>query len=113
VAASPAGTARWLPPGTSQLRLNNSQVDGNTATAAGGRSSHCRRRHRHGSDAVLNNTEVDGNTASHTSGAGIVNHGTMSLNNSEVNGNTAAGIGLLASAGAFSRSRPAGAGTSP
>jgi hypothetical protein len=48
---------------------------------------------------VLNSTQVDNNTASHTSGAGIVNHGTMTLNKSEVNGNTAAGTGVSASGG--------------
>src|SRR6266567_388609 len=48
---------------------------------------------------TLNNTAVDNNPASHTSGAGIVNHGTMTLNKSEVNGNTAAGSGVLASGG--------------
>jgi hypothetical protein len=94
-----------LPPGTSQLVLNKSQVDGNTAIApvpqpgseggppiaAGGIAN--------GSNAVLNNSEVDNNTASHTSGAGVVNHGTMTLNHSEVNGNTAAGSGPVASGG--------------
>ena len=34
---------------------------------------------------------MDNNIASHTSGAGIVNHGAMTLNRSEVNNNTAAG----------------------
>ena len=48
---------------------------------------------------MLNNSQVDNNTASHTSGAGIVNHGTMTLNKSEVNGNTAAGSGVVASGG--------------
>ena len=94
-----------IPPGTSHLMVNNSEVNGNTATApapqpgsqggppiaAGGIAN--------GSDAVLNNSEVDNNTASHTSGAGIVNHGTMTLNKSEVNGNTAAGSGVVASGG--------------
>ena len=102
-----------FPPGTSQLRLNNSQVDGNTATAAGGEGPPIAAGGiANGSDAVLNNTEVDDNTASHTSGAGIVNHGTMSLNNSEVNGNTAAGSGLLASGGGILNAQgPPGAGT--
>jgi hypothetical protein len=93
------------PPGTAQLVLNKSQVDGNTATApvpqpgsqggppiAGGGIAN-------GSNAVLNSSEVDNNTASFTSGAGIVNHGTMTLNKSEVNGNTAAGSGVFASGG--------------
>ena len=88
-------------PGTSQLTLSQSKVDGNTATAqagpggppiaAGGIAN--------GGNATLNSTQVDNNTASHTSGAGIVNHGTMTLNKSEVNGNTAAGSGPVASGG--------------
>ena len=88
-------------PGTSQLTLSQSKVDGNTATAqagpggppiaAGGIAN--------GGNATLNSTQVDNNTASHTSGAGIVNHGTMTLNKSEVNGNTAAGTGPVASGG--------------
>jgi hypothetical protein len=78
---------------TSQLVLNKSDVSGNTATAtlgagappiaAGGIAN--------GGNAVLNSTTVDNNTATHTSGAGIVNHGSMTLNKSEVNGNIAAG----------------------
>ena len=47
----------------------------------------------------MNSSEVDNNTASHTSGGGIVNHGTMTLNKTEVNGNTAAGSGVVASGG--------------
>jgi hypothetical protein len=92
-------------PGTSQLILNKSEVNGNTAiapvpqpgqeegppVAAGGIAN--------GGNATLNSTQVDNNTASFTSGAGIVNHGTMTLNKSEVNGNTAAGSGLAASGG--------------
>jgi hypothetical protein len=42
---------------------------------------------------------VDNNTATKVSGAGIVNHGVMTLNKSEVNGNTAAGKGPIASGG--------------
>ena len=94
-----------IPPGTSHLVLNKSQVDGNTATApvpqpgsgegppiaAGGIAN--------GSEAILNNSEVNDNTASHTSGAGIVNHGTMTLNKSAVNGNRSAGSGVFASGG--------------
>ena len=89
----------------SHLTLNNSQVNGNTATApvpqpgpmsgppiaAGGIAN--------GGVAVLNNTQVNNNTASHTSGGGIVNHGTMTLKNSQVNRNTAAGSGIVASGG--------------
>ena len=92
-------------PATSQLIVNKSEVDGNTAIApvpqpgseggppiaAGGIAN--------GGNAVLSSTEVDNNTASFTSGAGIVNHGTMTLSKSEVNGNTAAGSGVVASGG--------------
>ena len=94
-----------VPPGTSHLILNRSQVNGNTATApvpqpgsmsgppiaAGGIAN--------GGVAVLNGTQVNNNTASHTSGGGIVNHGTMTLINSQVTGNTAAGSGIVASGG--------------
>ena len=48
---------------------------------------------------MLNNSEVDNNIASHATGAGILNHGAMTVNNSEVNGNRAAGSGLVASGG--------------
>ena len=62
---------------------------------------------------MLNNSQVDNNTASHTSGAGIVNHGTMTLNKSEVNGNTAAGSGVVASGGGIINAQgpPGAAGT--
>ena len=85
------------PPGTSQLNIFFSQVNGNTATApvpppgtgppiaAGGIAN--------GGDAVLNGVQVQGNTATTTSGAGIVNHGSMTINWSAVNNNTAAGKG--------------------
>jgi predicted outer membrane repeat protein len=93
-------------PATSQLVLNKSEVNRNTAIApvpesggeegappiaAGGIAN--------GGNAILNHSEVNHNTAKFTSGAGIVNHGTMTLNKSEVNGNTAAGSGLAASGG--------------
>jgi hypothetical protein len=94
-----------IPPGTSHLTLNGSQVNGNTATApvpqpgpmsgppiaAGGIAN--------GGVALLKNTQVDNNTASVTSGGGIVNHGQMTLINCRVNGNAAAGSGVLASGG--------------
>jgi hypothetical protein len=94
-----------IPPGTSHLTLNRSQVNGNTATApvpapgsmsgppiaAGGIAN--------GGSAVLNGSQVSYNTASHTSGGGIVNHGTMTLINTWVTGNRAAGSGIVASGG--------------
>ena len=42
---------------------------------------------------MINGSQVEGNTATTTSGAGIVNHGSMTINWSEVNNNTAAGKG--------------------
>jgi hypothetical protein len=100
------------PPGAAHLQLNNSEVDGNTATATpvpGGGPPIAAGGIANGSDAILNNTEVDDNTASHISGGGIVNHGTMTLNHSEVNGNSAAGSGPLASGGGiFSAEGPPG-----
>ena len=93
------------PPCSASVTLNWSQVNGNTAIApvpqpgsmagppiaAGGIANGC--------NMVLNSTQVDGNVASFTSGAGIVNHGAMTLNRSEVNNNTAAGKGAVASGG--------------
>jgi hypothetical protein len=102
--ASGNGFGGASPPAcTAQINLNKSQVDGNTATApaptgpgeppiaAGGIANGC--------NAVINNTQVDGNKALHTSGAGIVNHGTMQVNNSEINRNMAQGHGPVASGG--------------
>jgi hypothetical protein len=88
-------------PATSQLLLNKTQVDGNTATAPAGPGAPpiAAGGIANGGNATLNTSEVDNNTASHTSGAGIVNHGTMTLNKTEVNGNTAAGSGAAASGG--------------
>jgi hypothetical protein len=110
-----SGTGGNPPPATSHLKVNNSRVDGNIATAvftpgegppiAGGGIAN-------GGDASLNKSEVDNNTASHVSGAGIVNHGTMTVNNSEVNGNIAAGTGLVASGGGIINAQgPPGTGT--
>jgi hypothetical protein len=109
-----SGNAGPPPPTTSQLILNKSEVNGNTAIAqgeeegppiaAGGIAN--------GGNATLNNTQVDNNTASFTSGGGIVNHGTMTLNKSEVNGNIAAGSGLTASGGGIiSAQGPPGTGS--
>ena len=88
-------------PGTAELRLNHSQVNGNTATggpggegppvAAGGIAN--------GSDAVLDHSQVDNNSSPNGIGAGIVNHGMMTVSHSEVNGNTAPADGVLGSAG--------------
>ena len=89
------------PTGTAQLTLNHTEVNGNTATAgpggegppiaAGGIAN--------GSNAVIDQSEVDNNTAPNGIGAGIVNHGMMTVSHSEVNGNTAAASGMLGSGG--------------
>jgi len=89
------------PSATAELRLNHSKVNGNTATAgpggegppvaAGGIAN--------GSDAVLNHSRVDNNKAPNGLGAGIVNHGMMTLKHSEVNRNTAAASGFAGSGG--------------
>ena len=101
------------PTGTAELKLSHSTVSGNTATAgpggegpplaAGGIAN--------GSDAVLNHSKVDHNKAPNGIGAGIVNHGTMSVNRSEVNGNTAAASGFPGSGGGiFNAEGPPGTG---
>ena len=89
------------PAGTAELRVDHSEVNGNTATAApgGGGPPIAAGGIANGSDAVLDHSTVDNNTASNTSGGGIVNHGMMAIKSSEVNGNTAAGHGVLASGG--------------
>jgi hypothetical protein len=89
------------PSATAELKLNHSTVNGNTATAgpggegppvaAGGIAN--------GSVAVLNHSRVDNNKAPNGLGAGIVNHGGMTLKHSEVNRNTAAASGFAGSGG--------------
>lgn len=89
------------PSATAELRLNHSKVNGNTATAgpggegppiaAGGIAN--------GSVAVLNHTKVDNNRAPNGIGAGIVNHGTMTVKRSEVNRNVASTSGIVGSGG--------------
>ena len=89
------------PTATAELRLNHTEVNGNTATAgpggegppiaAGGIAN--------GSNAVIDQSEVDNNTAPNGIGAGILNHGMMTVSHSEVNGNTAAASGILGSGG--------------
>ena len=55
---------------------------------------------------MIDHSQVDNNNAPNGSGAGVVNHGTMSLSHSEVNGNTAAASGGLGSGGGiFNTSR--------
>jgi hypothetical protein len=93
-----------MAPCNGTVTINWSQVDGNTATApvpsgpgagppiaAGGIANGC--------TTVINNSRIGKNVAAHTSGAGIVNHGTMTLNRSVVFNNTAEGQGPLASGG--------------
>jgi predicted outer membrane repeat protein len=95
------------PSATAELRLNHSRVDGNTATAgpggegppiaAGGIAN--------GSVAVLNHSRVDRNKAPNGIGAGIVNHGAMTVVHSEVNRNTAAASGFAGSGGGILNSQ--------
>ena len=89
------------PSATAELRLNHSRVIGNTATAgpggegppiaAGGIAN--------GSDAVLNHSRVDHNRTPNGAGAGIVNHGMLTIRHSEVNRNTASASGFAGSGG--------------
>jgi hypothetical protein len=89
------------PTGTAQLRVSHSEVDWNTATAgpggegppiaAGGIAN--------GSSAVISHSEVEHNQAPNGVGAGVVNHGLMSITHSEVNRNTAAASGVAGSGG--------------
>jgi hypothetical protein len=99
------------PTGTAELKLSYTEVDGNTATgpgfetgvgpvAAGGIAN--------GSDAVIDHSQVDNNNAPNGIGAGVVNHGTMSLSHSEVNGNTASASGVLGSGGGIFNSSGTG-----
>lgn len=48
---------------------------------------------------MIDHSRVDGNTSPNGIGAGIVNHGMMTLTHSEVNRNTAPAAGVLGSAG--------------
>jgi len=102
------------PSATAELKLNHSKVNGNTATAgpggegppvaAGGIAN--------GSDAVLNHSRVDNNKAPHGLGAGIVNHGMLTIKHSEVNRNTAAASGFAGSGGGILNAEGP-AGTTP
>jgi hypothetical protein len=86
---------------TAHLVLRHSEVKGNTATAgpggegppiaAGGIAN--------GSEALLDHSKVDKNKAPNGIGAGIVNHGTMTVTHSEVNRNVASASGILGSGG--------------
>ncbi len=48
---------------------------------------------------MIDHSQVDNNNAPNGIGAGVVNHGTMTLSHSEVNGNTASASGGLGSGG--------------
>lgn len=89
------------PSASAELRLNHTRVSGNTATAgpggegppiaAGGIAN--------GSNAVLNHSRVDHNHAPNGIGAGIVNHGMMTIRHSAVIRNIAAAGGFAGSGG--------------
>jgi hypothetical protein len=88
-------------PGTAELDVSHSEINGNTATAgpgpegppvaAGGIAN--------GSEAVIDHSKVDHNSAPNGAGAGIVNHAMMTISHSEVNRNTAAASGAPGSGG--------------
>jgi hypothetical protein len=81
-------------------KLNQTQVNGNAATAEPGEGPPIAAGAiANGGGAVLNSSQVDNNTVSNTTGGGIVNRGTITLNKSEVDGNNAAGTGVIASGG--------------
>lgn len=99
-------------PGTAELNVSHSEVNGNTATggpggegppvAAGGIAN--------GSEAVIDHSKVNDNSAPNGAGAGIVNHAMMTISHSEVNGNTAAASGAPGSGGGiFNGHGPPGA----
>jgi hypothetical protein len=67
----------------SSLTLNGSRVDHNTATEAGGAAGGI----ANGGLAVIRGSSVDHNSAN--VGAGIGNHGTMTIAGSQITGNTA------------------------
>jgi hypothetical protein len=74
--------------GNSVLKLNNSQVNGNTSNGgvfagAGGIAN--------GGSMTISNTQVNGNMAPDAPGGGILNHGLAVINNTDVNGNMALG----------------------
>jgi hypothetical protein len=89
------------PTGTAELQVSHSEVDGNTATAgpggegppiaAGGIAN--------GSNASISDSAVNRNDAPNGIGAGIVNHGMMTIIRSVVSRNAASAGGVVGSGG--------------
>jgi hypothetical protein len=88
-------------PGTAELNVSHSEVNGNTATGGPGQSPQpvAAGGIANGSNAVIDHSQVDDNMAPNGPGAGIVNHGPMTITHSEVNRNTAAASGFAGSGG--------------
>lgn len=88
-------------PGTAELNVSFSEVNGNTATAAPGGEGPpvAAGGIANGSEAVIEYSKVNHNRSPNGAGAGIVNHAMMTISHSEVNRNTAAASGVPGSGG--------------
>lgn len=89
------------PNGTADLQVTHSQVNGNTATAGpgGGGPPIAAGGIANGSNAVISHSAVEHNTVPNGIGAGVVNHGMMTISHSEVNRNHASASGVIGSGG--------------
>ena len=89
------------PTGTAQLTVSHSRVNENTATAGGGGEGPpiAAGGIANGSNATISHSEVEHNNTPNGMGAGVVNHGMMTISDSEVNRNHATASGVLGSAG--------------
>ena len=85
IASGPGGEN--APVTGSSLILNGSRVDHNTAAEGGGEASGG--GIANGGTAVIRGSLVDHNSAAGGAGAGIFNHGTMTITGSQITGNTA------------------------
>jgi hypothetical protein len=85
IASGPGGPDS--PVTASSLTLNGSRVDHNTAAEGGGEAAGG--GIANGGTAVLRGSSVDHNSAAGGAGAGIFNHGTMTISGSQITGNTA------------------------
>lgn len=88
-------------PGTAKLTLHYSQVNDNTATAGGGGGGPpvAAGGIANGSKARIDHSQVEGNNTPNGMGAGIVNHGLMTVKYSQVSGNIASASGFNGSGG--------------
>src|SRR5438132_3624559 len=85
IASGPGGDT--APVTGSSLILNGSRVDHNTAAEGGGEA--LGGGIVNGGTAVLRGSSVDHNSAAGGAGAGVFNHGTMTITGSQITGNTA------------------------